>query len=106
VLKAFGFSTSNILEIRFLETLLLGFISATIGVFLAIVYVLYLGAPVLRNFMLGWTAIYPNYTIPVYVSFGSLVTLYAAAIVPLLVGTLIPAWKSAITEPDIILRGI
>lgn len=106
VLKAFGFSTSNILEIRFLETLLLGFMSATIGVFLAIVYVIYLGAPVLRNFILGWTAIYPNYTIPVYVSFGSLVTLYAAAIVPLLVGTLIPAWKSAITEPDIILRGI
>lgn len=106
ILKAFGFSTSNILEIRFMETILLGFISATIGVFLAIIYDVYLGAPVIKKFMLGWTAIYPNYPIPIYISFGSLLTLYAAAIVPLLVGTLIPSWKSAITEPDIILRGV
>ncbi|MFB0502614.1 MAG: ABC transporter permease [Candidatus Bathyarchaeia archaeon] len=105
ILKALGFSTSNILEIRFLETLMLGFISASIGVFLAIFYDLYLGAPIIRNFMLGWTAIYPDFPVPIYISFGSLLSLYAAAIVPLLVGTLIPAWKSAITEPDVVMRG-
>ncbi len=105
ILKALGFSTSNILEIRFLETLILGFISASIGVFLAIFYDLYLGAPIIRNFMLGWSAIYPDFPLPIYIGFGSLLTLYAAAIVPLLVGTLIPAWKSAITEPDVVMRG-
>ncbi|UCC27901.1 MAG: ABC transporter permease [Candidatus Bathyarchaeota archaeon] len=105
ILKALGFSTSNILEIRFLETLILGFISASIGVFLAIFYDLYLGAPIIRNFMLGWSAIYPDFPVPIYIGFGSLLTLYAAAIVPLLVGTLIPAWKSAITEPDLVMRG-
>jgi ABC-type lipoprotein release transport system permease subunit len=105
ILKALGFGTSNILEIRFLETLMLGFISASIGVFLAIFYDLYLGAPIIRNFLLGWSAIYPDFPVPIYISFGSLLTLYAAAIVPLLVGTLIPAWKSAITEPDVVMRG-
>lgn len=105
ILKALGFSTSNILEIRFLETLLLGFISASIGIVLAISYDLYLGAPIIRNFMLGWSAIYPNFPVPILISFGSILTLYAAAIIPLLVGTLIPAWKSAITEPDVVMRG-
>jgi len=105
ILKTLGFSTSNILEIRFLETILLGFISASIGIVLAIFYDLYLGAPIIRNFMLGWSAIYPNFPVPILISFGSILTLYAAAIIPLLVGTLIPAWKSAITEPDVVMRG-
>ena len=105
ILKTLGFSTSNILEIRFLETLILGFISATIGVFLAIIFDVYLGAPFIRDFMLGWSAIYPNFPIPVFIGIGSLLTLYAAAMIPLLVGTLIPSWKSAITEPDIVMRG-
>ncbi len=105
ILKTLGFSTSNILEIRFLETLILGFISASIGICLAIFYDLYLGAPIIRDFMLGWTAIFPDFPVPIYISFASLASLYAAAIIPLLVGTLIPAWKSAITEPDIVLRG-
>jgi len=105
ILKTLGFSTSNILEIRFLETLILGFISASIGICLAILYDLYLGAPIIRDFMLGWTAIFPDFPVPIHISFASLASLYAAAIIPLLVGTLIPAWKSAITEPDIVLRG-
>ena len=105
ILKTLGFSTSNILEIRFLETLILGFISATIGVFLAIIFDVYLGAPIIRDFLLGWSAIYPNFPVPIFIGIGSILTLYAAAIIPLLVGTLIPSWKSAITEPDIVMRG-
>jgi len=105
VLKTLGFSTLDILEIRFMETLILGFISASVGVFCAILYDLYLGAPIIRDFMLGWSAIYPDFSVPIYISLGGLLTLYAAAIAPLLVGTLIPSWKSAITEPDVVLRG-
>ena len=70
-----------------------------------IFYDVYMGAPIIRNFMLGWSAIYPNFPVPILISFGSILTLCAAAIIPLLVGTLIPAWKSAITEPDVVMRG-
>ncbi len=105
ILKALGFSTSNILEIRLLEALILGFVSASLGVFLAILYDLYLGAPVIGDFMLGWAAIYPSFPLPIFISFSTLLTLYSVAIFPLLIGSLIPAWKSAITEPDIAMRG-
>jgi ABC-type antimicrobial peptide transport system permease subunit len=105
ILKALGFSTSDILEIRFLETLILGFVAATIGVFLAIFYDVYLGAPVLRDFLLGWSAAYPGFPLPISISISTVLILYAAAIFPLFIGSLIPAWKSAITEPDVAMRG-
>jgi ABC-type lipoprotein release transport system permease subunit len=105
ILKALGFSTSNILEIRFIETLILGFVAATIGIFLAIAYDAYLGAPVLRDFMLGWSAAYPGYPLPINVSLSTVLILYASAVFPLFIGSLIPAWRSAITEPDVAMRG-
>ena len=105
ILKTLGFSTTDILEIRFLETLILGFIAATIGVFFAIVYDVYLGAPYLRDFLLGWSAVLPNYSMPINVSTSNVLILYAVALFPLFIGSLIPAWKSAITEPDTAIRG-
>jgi ABC-type lipoprotein release transport system permease subunit len=105
ILKTLGFSTFDILEIRFMETLILGFAAATIGVFLAIVYDVYLGAPFLREFLLGWSAVYPNYPLPINISPGSVMILYAVAVFPLFIGSLIPAWRSAVTEPDVAIRG-
>lgn len=105
ILKALGFSTSNILEIRLLEALVLGFISASFGIFLSVLYDSYLGAPIIRDFMLGWAAVYPSFPLPILISFSALLTLYAVALFPLLIGSLIPAWKSATTEPDIAMRG-
>ena len=105
ILKTLGFETSDIMEIRLIEAVALGFISASIGVFLAIVYDFYLGAPFLREFMLGWSATLPVFRLPLEISFGRMLTLYAVAVFPLLVGSLVPAWLSAITEPDTVLRG-
>jgi ABC-type lipoprotein release transport system permease subunit len=105
ILKALGFSTADILEIRLIEAIILGLLSASVGTFLGIVYVLYLGAPILKEFMLGWAAIYPEFPLPIRIRFSTVATLYAIAIFPLLVGTVIPAWTSAITEPDEAMRG-
>ena len=105
ILKALGFSTADILEIRFLETLILGFVAATVGIFLAIFYDIYLGAPVIRDFMLGWSASYPGYPLPISIGASTVLILYAAAIFPLFIGSLIPAWRSAIIEPDTAMRG-
>jgi len=105
ILKALGFGTADILEVRLIETVVLGTLSASIGIFLAIVYTVYLGAPILKEFMLGWAAIYPEFPLPLHIKFSTLFTLYAVAVFPLLVGTVIPAWTSATTEPDAVMRG-
>jgi ABC-type lipoprotein release transport system permease subunit len=105
ILKSLGFSTLDVLEIRLLESIILGVISASISIFLAIVYDSYLGAPIIKDFMLGWASVYPTFPLPIYVELSSVGILYAVALFPLLVGSLIPAWRSAITEPDIAMRG-
>lgn len=105
ILKSLGFSTLDVLEIRLMESIILGVISASISIFLAIVYDLYLGAPIIRDFMLGWASVYPTFPLPIFVQLSSIGILYAVALFPLLVGSLIPAWRSAITEPDIAMRG-
>lgn len=105
ILKTLGFSTSDIMEIRLIEAVVLGFISASLGVFIAIVYDAYIGAPFLREFLLGWTATLPFYKLPIEIGFDRMLTLYAIAVFPLLLGSLVPAWLSAITEPDTVLRG-
>ena len=105
ILKALGFSTSNILEIRFLEILILGFAAATIGILAAIIYDVAFGAPIIGSFLLGWSAVYPGFPLPINVSASNVAILYATAILPLFIGSLIPAWRSAVTEPDIAIRG-
>jgi ABC-type lipoprotein release transport system permease subunit len=106
ILKALGFSTFDIIEIRLIEAVMLGIAAASLGITLGIIYDLYLGAPVIRDFMLGWAIVYPEFSLPIYVSLATVGILYIVAIFPLLVGSVLPAWNSAITEPDVAMRGV
>jgi len=105
ILKSLGFSTLDVLEVRLAESVILGLISASISVFSAVIYDVILGAPVIRDFMLGWASVYPTFPLPIIMQASSVGILYAVALFPLLVGSLVPAWKSAITEPDTAMRG-
>lgn len=80
ILKTLGFGTLDILEIRLIESVILGFVSASIGTFLAVVYDVYLGAPFLRDLMLGWSASFPSFTLPLEISASRLMMLYAVAV--------------------------
>ncbi len=106
LLKTLGFSTFDVLEIRLLEFTITGFIASTIGIFCAIIYDFYLGAPILADFMLGWSMLFPPFILPLRITFDGLLIAYGIGIIPLLISTVVPAWKSAITEPDEVLRGL
>jgi ABC-type lipoprotein release transport system permease subunit len=105
ILKSLGFSTMDVLEIRLAESITLGLTAASISIFTAMMYDLLLGAPVIRDLMLGWASVYPTFQLPIIVQLSSVGVLYGVALFPLLVASLIPAWASAVTEPDIAMRG-
>ncbi|MHA1167406.1 MAG: hypothetical protein ACTSRU_06260 [Candidatus Hodarchaeales archaeon] len=88
------------------EITLTGFIATTIGVFGAVIYDFYLGAPVIADLMLGWSVMFPPFILPLKITFDSLLVAYGIGIIPLLIATVVPAWKNAITEPDEVLRGL
>ena len=106
LLKALGFDTVDVLEIRMFESMVLSLLGASLGVSIAIVYDFVLGAPLLAGYLLGWNLVLLNGGIPLLITPSALFMVYAVAIVPVLVATVVPAWKNAITEPDIVLRGV
>ncbi len=105
LLKSLGFSTSDVIQIRLIEGLILGTIAVTAGIIFGVFYDVVLGAPVLRDFMLGWANLYPGFPVPVYVSAKTVVFTLAIGILPLLFATVIPSWLNATVDPDISMRG-
>ena len=105
VLKALGFSTSNIISIRLIESSIIGVFSASLGMTLGVVYDSVFDAPGLKEYMLGWAQLYPSFRIPVYISPSSVFLIFAVTLIPLLFSTVVPSWKNAIVDPDIAMRG-
>ncbi len=106
LLKSMGFTTMDVLEIRLLEFTMTGFIASTIGLFGAIIYDFYLGAPILADYMLGWSVLFPPFILPLRISIDILIIAYSMGIIPLVIATVVPAWKNAIRDPDELLRGL
>jgi ABC-type lipoprotein release transport system permease subunit len=105
LLKSLGFSTSDIIQVRLIESLVLGALAGAIGLTFGIVYDVALGAPVFRDFMLGWATLYPGFQVPVLISAATVGFTFAVTIVPLLFSTVIPSWLNATVDPDIAMRG-
>jgi ABC-type lipoprotein release transport system permease subunit len=105
LLKALGFSTSDVIQVRLIESLVLGTLAGAIGLTVGILFDSVLGAPVLRDFMLGWANLYPGFPVPVYISPQTVLFTFAVTIVPLLFATVIPSWLNATVDPDISMRG-
>lgn len=105
LLKALGFSTSDVIQIRLIESAILGVIAGTVGIAFGIFYDTILRAPVIGDYMLGWAVLYPNYSVPLYINAQTILLIYAITIVPLLFATVIPSWLNASVDPDIAMRG-
>jgi ABC-type lipoprotein release transport system permease subunit len=106
LLKALGFDTVDVLEIRMLESITLSLLGVSLGISFAIIFDFILGAPLLAGYILGWGLVLLPGGIPLAISLSTLFTVYAVGIVPILVAAVVPSWRNAITEPDIVLRGV
>jgi ABC-type antimicrobial peptide transport system permease subunit len=105
LLKSLGFSTSDVIQVRLVESLILGTFAGAIGLTIGIIFDGLLGAPVLRDFMLGWANLYPSFQLPFFISPQTVLFTFAVTIVPLLFATVIPSWLNATVDPDIAMRG-
>jgi ABC-type antimicrobial peptide transport system permease subunit len=105
LLKSLGFSTSDIIEVRLIESAILGTVAAAIGLTIGIIYDGLLGAPVIEEFIMGWATLYPSFPVPVFISPQTLLFVFAITIVPLLFATVVPSWVNATVDPDIAMRG-
>jgi ABC-type lipoprotein release transport system permease subunit len=104
VLKATGWSTTNVIEMKVFENLMIAGGATLGGMLLGFVYLL-AGAPGIKSYFLGWAVIYPDMEIPIHISASTVATIVAVGIFPLLVATIIPTWTAGIIDPDEAMRG-
>ncbi len=105
ILKAVGWETSDILEIKFWEGLVISLTSFFCGIILAYAHVYFFGASLFSPALKGWSVIYPDFRLAPFINLYQIVTLMALTVIPYIASTIIPSWKAAITDPDEIVRG-
>jgi len=106
ILKAIGWDTDVVLSVKFWEGFILSGIASLAGILLAYAYIYWLRAPGLREIFIGWSTIYPSFQLMPDVDPKFLLLIVTISVIPYLAVTIFPAWKAAITDPDVIMRKI
>ena len=104
ILKATGWSTMNVIEMKVFENVMIAVCATLGGMLLGFVYLL-AGAPGIKSYFLGWAVIYPEIEIPIHITASTVAMIVAIGIFPLLVATVIPVWAVGIIDPDEAIRG-
>ena len=104
ILKAIGWDTGDILLLKFCEGLLLSAASFVTGLLLAFGHIVLAGSALLLKPLRGWSVLFPAFQPSVTLDFYSLATLAFLVVVPYLAATILPSWKAAVTDPDLVMR--
>jgi lipoprotein-releasing system permease protein len=105
ILKAVGWDTSDVLLFKFWEGAVISVSAFLLGLAVAFVHVFWLKAPLLAMVMKGWSVLFPDFQLVAHVDLQQLFTLGFLTIIPYLVTTVVPSWRSATTDPDSVMRG-
>lgn len=104
VLKTVGWSTRDVITARMTEAVLIAAFAAAAGGLGAYVYVFVLRAPGLLHALLGWSSLYPTFTLAPSTDGTSLATVIAWTVAPYVAAAAIPAWRAASLDPSEALR--
>ncbi|MBE0559001.1 MAG: FtsX-like permease family protein [Proteobacteria bacterium] len=104
ILKAVGWETSDVVFMKFWEGTAISLISFCAGILLAYSHVFFTAAIIFEPVLKGWAVLYPHYKTTPYVDPSALVILFFLTVVPYTVATIIPAWRTALVDPDSVMR--
>ena len=104
ILKAIGWETEDILELRFWEGAVIALVAFLAGVTAGYAHVFYLKADLLAPILKGWSVLFPAIDLAPRVDPYELAVLLFFTVVPYIAATIVPSWKAAITDPDLVMR--
>ena len=105
ILKAVGWDTGDVLELKIWEGLVISLTAFLLGMIAALVHVFILGAPMLTPVLRGWSVLFPELRPTPHVDPYMLLAIGFLTIVPYVAATVAPSWKAAVTDPDAVVRG-
>lgn len=104
ILKAVGWETSDVIQMKFWEGAIISLTAFFSGVILAYIHVFFTGSAVFEPALKGWSALYPNFALTPFVNAEQLTTLFFLTVVPYTVATIVPIWRAATIDPDSAMR--
>ncbi len=104
VLKAIGWDSSDIMEMKFWEGLVLSSLAYLTGTITGFVHVFMLGAPLLESALKGWSVLFPSLKLRPVIEVYQLMVLLFLTVVPYMAATIAPSWKAAMTDPEEVIR--
>ncbi len=104
ILKAIGWDTGDILQLRCLEGFAISALALLGGFFLSYLHVFYFGAALLDPIIRGWSVLFPALKPLPAVDLTAVARIFFLVAVPYIAATVIPSWKAARSDPDEVIR--
>jgi len=104
ILKAIGWGTADVLELKFWEGAAISCTAFLLGLNLAILHVYVLHAPLLMPVVKGWSVLFPEFRLTPVVDLYQIFVMAFLTVVPYVASTVIPSWRTAITDPEEVMR--
>jgi len=104
ILKGLGWDTSDILMIKFWEGSVISVTAFFLGVLAAYIHTFLASAPLFEHALKGWATLYPAFQVKPTVNAYQLAVLFSLTVLPYSFVCLVPAWKWASSDPDMVMR--
>jgi len=104
ILKAVGWETSDVIQMKFWEGAMVSLTAFFSGVILAYIHVFFTGSIVFEPALKGWSNLYPHFALTPFINVEQLTTLFFLTVVPYTVATIVPIWRAATIDPDSAMR--
>lgn len=104
ILKGLGWDTSDILMIKFWEGSVISVTAFFLGVLGAYIHTFLASASLFEHALKGWATLYPVFQVKPTVDAYQLAVLFLLTVVPYSFVCLIPAWKWASSDPDMVMK--
>ncbi len=104
ILKALGWRIEDILTEKFYEAFIIAAVSFVIGLALALFYVYFLNAPLLRDIFTGYSVLKPSFRLPFVFDFQALFLIFFTTVPIYIAACVIPSWRAATLEADEVIR--
>jgi ABC-type lipoprotein release transport system permease subunit len=104
ILKGIGWDTSDVLVMKFWEGAVISICAFLLGVIAAYIHVYFASATLFEHALKGWAVLYPKFTLRPTVEPYQLAILFFLTVVPYTLMTIVPTWKAASSDPDVVMR--
>jgi ABC-type lipoprotein release transport system permease subunit len=104
ILKAIGWETADILQLKMYEGAVISLSAFFIGGLLAYMTLTLSGGSLLAPVLKGWSTLYPEFRLVPHLDAYQLAVLFFLTVLPYTVASIVPSWRAANIDPDLVMR--